>query len=130
MSDPGTDKPRRMSRVVKLGLMGAGAAAVLYSCAPGIGGGIGGLSALPYLWFFSNPFYRPQVATPACPPGDPACQPQSTRSGSATGGSGSSVTGRSGTTGSGATADAPSSSTTSQRSGFGSSATSHGTTGS
>ncbi len=123
MSDPGNDKPRRMSRVVKLGLMGAGAAALLYSCAPGIGGG---LSALPMLWFFSNPFYRPPVAGPACPPGDPACQQASSgRSGST---NSSSFGGRSGSSTSGATADAPGS--TSQRGGFGGSAATHGTTGS
>ncbi len=123
MSDPGNDKPKRMSRAVKLGLMGAGAAALLYSCAPGIGGG---LSALPMLWFFSNPFYRPPVAGPACPPGDPACQQASSgRSGSTTG---SSFGGRSGSSTSGATVDAPGS--TSQRTGFGGSAATHGTTGS
>ena len=104
--------------------MGAGAAALLYSCAPGIGGG---LSALPMLWFFSNPFYRPPVAGPACPPGDPACQQASSgRSGSSTG---SGFTSRGGSTSSGTTADAPGAST-SQRGGFGGSAAAHGTTGS
>ena len=44
-----------MSRGIKLVLMGVAGAALLYSCAPGIGAGLG---ALPYLWFFSNPFYR------------------------------------------------------------------------
>ena len=44
-----------MSRGIKLVLMGVAGAALLYSCSPGIGAGLG---ALPYLWFFSNPFYR------------------------------------------------------------------------
>ena len=43
---------------VKLALMGVGGAALLYSCAPAIGDGLGGLSALPLLWGMSNPFYR------------------------------------------------------------------------
>ena len=38
-----------MSRGIKLVLMGVAGAALLYSCAPGIGAGLG---ALPYLWFF------------------------------------------------------------------------------
>ena len=44
-----------MSRGIKLVLMGVAGAALLYSCTPGIGAGLG---ALPYLWFLSNPFYR------------------------------------------------------------------------
>jgi hypothetical protein len=52
----------RMSRGIKLVLMGVAGAALLYSCAPGIGGGLG---ALPYLWFFSNPFFRGSAPTTA-----------------------------------------------------------------
>lgn len=56
-----------MSRGIKLVLMGVAGAALLYSCTPGIGSGLG---ALPYLWFFSNPFYRgPAVSTPTVTPG-------------------------------------------------------------
>ena len=52
-----------MSRGIKLVLMGVAGAALLYSCTPGIGAGLG---ALPYLWFLSNPFYRgPAISTPA-----------------------------------------------------------------
>ncbi|MGZ3341734.1 MAG: hypothetical protein ACXU9B_18255 [Reyranella sp.] len=52
-----------MSRGIKLVLMGVAGAALLYSCTPGIGAGLG---ALPYLWFLSNPFYRgPAVSSPA-----------------------------------------------------------------
>lgn len=52
-----------MSRGIKLVLMGVAGAALLYSCAPGIGSGLG---ALPYLWFFGNPFYRGSaISTPA-----------------------------------------------------------------
>jgi hypothetical protein len=51
-----------MSRGIKLVLMGVAGAALLYSCAPGVGAGLG---ALPYLWFLSNPFYRgPAISTP------------------------------------------------------------------
>lgn len=104
-----------MSRTVKLALMGAGAAAVLYSCASASGG----VGALPFLWFLGNPFNRQQVTT-TCPPGAPNCQQQATGSGSGSGGSG--IRGGSSSTG---TADAPAA-TTSQRGGFGSS----GSTGS
>jgi len=53
----------RASRGIKLVLMGVAGAALLYSCTPGIGAGLG---ALPYLWFFSNPFYRgPAVSAPS-----------------------------------------------------------------
>ena len=44
-----------MSRGIKLVLMGVAGAALLYSCTPGIGAGLG---ALPYLWFLTNPFSR------------------------------------------------------------------------
>ena len=55
-----------MSRGIKLVLMGVAGAALLYSCTPGIGAGLG---ALPYLWFLSNPFYRgPAVSSPAATP--------------------------------------------------------------
>jgi hypothetical protein len=59
-----------MSRGIKLVLMGVAGAALLYSCTPGIGAGLG---ALPYLWFLSNPFYRgAAVSPPAAPPGSSA----------------------------------------------------------
>jgi len=45
----------RASRAVKLVLMGVAGAALLYSCAPGVGAGLG---AMPYLWFLPNPFFR------------------------------------------------------------------------
>lgn len=55
---PGT----RMSTGVKLVLMGVAGAALLYSCAPGVGAGLG---ALPYLWFLPNPFFRgPAISAP------------------------------------------------------------------
>jgi hypothetical protein len=112
MSLPSPDPPSgpRMSRGIKLVLMGVAGAALLYSCSPGIGAGLG---ALPYLWFFSNPFYRPPAATP-CPPGAPDCQQASTSSGGGSGG----YTGRGGTGGSTSnTANATSSEST--RGGFG-----------
>jgi hypothetical protein len=63
MPSPGSSGGPRMSRGIKLVLMGVAGAALLYSCTPGIGAGLG---ALPYLWFLSNPFYRgPAVSSPA-----------------------------------------------------------------
>ncbi len=65
MPSPGSSAAHgpRMSRGIKLVLMGVAGAALLYSCTPGIGAGLG---ALPYLWFLSNPFYRgPAVSSPA-----------------------------------------------------------------
>ena len=109
-----------MSRGIKLVLMGVAGAAVLYSCAPAIGSGLG---ALPYLWFLSNPFYRPPAAAP-CPPGTPSCDQQATRSGGS-GGTGSSLTRG------GSTADAPAAtSTQSQRGGFGATGSQGGSSGS
>src|SRR5229473_1438269 len=82
MPSPDPRHGPRMSRGIKLVLMGVAGAVVLYSCTPGIGAGLG---ALPYLWFFSNPLYRPPVATP-CPPGAPNCGQQATQSGGSSGG--------------------------------------------
>jgi hypothetical protein len=111
---------RRASRSVKLVLMGVAGAALLYSCGPGVGAGLG---ALPYLWFMPNPFYRPPVAG-ACAPGTPNCEQQATsRSG---GGSGSSYSGGRGST----TSSSDSTSTTSQRGGFGSTGSTSGSSGS
>jgi hypothetical protein len=65
MSMPAPEPSRgpRASRTVKLVLMGVAGAALLYSCAPGVGAGLG---ALPYLWFLPNPFFRgPAISTPA-----------------------------------------------------------------
>jgi hypothetical protein len=116
MSLPSPDPPTgpRMSRGIKLVLMGVAGAALLYSCSPGIGAGLG---ALPYLWFLSNPFYRAPAATP-CPPGTPNCQ-QATGSGS------SGYAGRSGSTSD--TAKATSSEST--RGGFGSTGSYAGSSG-
>src|SRR5262245_44786551 len=86
---PGGPRP---SRGIKPVLTGVAGAALLYSCAPGVGAGLG---ALPYLWFLPNPFYRPPIV---CPPGVPNCnQPAAT--GTSSGGSGSgSTAGSRGTT--------------------------------
>jgi hypothetical protein len=115
MSMPSPNRPGdpRMSRTVKLVLMGVAGAALLYSCAPGVGAGLG---ALPYLWFLPNPFYRPPIATP-CPPGTPSCDQQATTS-SGSGSRGSSISRGS----SGSTTTDTSSATPSQshRGGFGS----------
>ena len=118
MPSPNPGGPR-MSRGIKLVLMGVAGAAVLYSCAPGIGAGLG---ALPYLWFLSNPFYRPPAAAP-CPPGTPSCDQQGTRSGGSSG-SGSSLT-RGGST----TDTTTASPTQSQRGGFGATGAQSGSSG-
>ncbi|HYC65846.1 MAG TPA: hypothetical protein VEC14_14045 [Reyranellaceae bacterium] len=101
---------RRMSTGVKLVLMGVAGAALLYSCAPSIGSGLG---AMPYLWFFSNPFYRGQTAAP--PP-----TTQLTPGTTTTTRPGGTTTSPSGTV-------TPS---TSQRGGFGSTGSTHGSSGS
>jgi hypothetical protein len=111
----------RASRSVKLVLMGVAGAALLYSCAPGVGAGLG---ALPYLWFLPNPFYRPPVAT-TCPPGTPNCDQQSTTSRGGGGTSSSSASRGSST--SSPTQAAP---TTSQRGGFGSTGSTGSSSGS
>jgi hypothetical protein len=70
-----------MSRGIKLVLMGVAGAALLYSCTPGIGAGLG---ALPYLWFLSNPFYRgPAVSSPAATPNPSATTPDASKATSA-----------------------------------------------
>ena len=70
-----------MSRGIKLVLMGVAGAALLYSCTPGIGAGLG---ALPYLWFLSNPFYRgPAVSAPATPSSPSATTPDASKTTSA-----------------------------------------------
>lgn len=64
MPSPQAPRPpgSRMSTGVKLVLMGAASAALLYSCAPGVSSGLG---ALPYLWFLPNPFFRgPAISAP------------------------------------------------------------------
>lgn len=69
MPSPQGPRPsgRRMSTGVKLVLMGVAGAALLYSCAPGVGTGLG---ALPYLWFLPNPFFRgPAIGAPPTPGG-------------------------------------------------------------
>ncbi|HEX9326458.1 MAG TPA: hypothetical protein VF915_08080 [Reyranella sp.] len=109
----------RASRGVKLVLMGVAGAALLYSCAPGVGAGLG---ALPYLWFMPNPFYRPPVAG-ACPPGTPNCD-QATQSRSGGGSSSSYSSGR------GSTSSSETTSTTSQRGGFGSTGSTGSSSGS
>ena len=115
----------RASRTVKRVLMGVAGAALLYSCAPGVGAGLG---ALPYLWFMPNPFYRPPVAG-ACAPGTPNCE-QATQSRSG-GGSGSSYSsGRGSTSDTAKSSSSESTSTTSQRGGFGSTGSTGSSSGS
>jgi hypothetical protein len=124
MSSPPPGGPRA-SRGVKLVLMGVAGAALLYSCAPGVGAGLG---ALPYFWFLPNPFYR---APAACPPGAPNCNQQAATSGSG-GGTSSSSTSRGSSTTSDTTRSSPSqtSPTSSQRGGFGSTGSTGGSSGS
>jgi len=122
-----------MSSGVKLAVMGVAGAALLYSCAPSVGAGLG---ALPYLWFLPNPFYRPPIAAAPCPPGQ-VCPPQQQATGTSSGSSSSSSstgTGssyRSGSSTSSSTSSSSTSqsssatSTTSQRGGFGSTGSSH-----
>ncbi len=115
-----------MSSGVKLAVMGVAGAALLYSCAPSVGAGLG---ALPYLWFLPNPFYRPPIGAAPCPPGQVCPPPQqatgtsdsSSRSSSTSTGStyrSSSTTGS--TSGSSTSESGHATSTTSQRGGFGS----------
>jgi hypothetical protein len=120
MPSPPSGGPRA-SRTVKLVLMGVAGAALLYSCAPGVGAGLG---ALPYLWFMPNPFYRPPIAN-TCPPGTPNCEQAATSRGG--GGGGSSYTSGSRST---TTDAAKSTSTTSQRGGFGSTGSTGSSSGS
>jgi hypothetical protein len=123
MSSPPPGGPRA-SRSVKLVLMGVAGAALLYSCAPGVGAGLG---ALPYLWFLPNPFYRAPVAT-TCPPGTPNCDQQAT---SRSGGGGSSYgSGRGSTTDTAKASPSETTSTHSQRGGFGSTGSTGGSSGS
>ena len=126
MSMPSPSQPGgpRMSRGIKLAVMGVAGAALLYSCAPSVGAGLG---ALPYLWFLPNPFYRPPVAAVPCPPGQVCAPQQATGTSSGSSSSSRSSTGigssfKSGSTTSGSTATTGSSTatTTSQRGGFGS----------
>ncbi len=139
MSMPGSnDGKKRMSRGVKLAFMGVGGAALLYSCAPtAIGGvgGAGGLRALPFIMGMSNPLYRqPQNCGPAVP-GAPPCDvnqaSSSSSSTSSSGGSGyRSSGGGSSSTSSTTNGSSSASQSTSSRSGFGSTASSHGSSGS
>jgi hypothetical protein len=111
----------RASRGIKLVLMGVAGAALLYSCAPGVGAGLG---ALPYLWFLPNPLYRPPIV---CPPGVPNCNQPAATGTSGGSGSGSTTGGRSTTT---TTDTSKASPTTSQRGGFGSTGSSGSSSGS
>jgi hypothetical protein len=106
---------KRMSTGIKLVLMGVAGAALLYSCAPGIGSGLG---AMPYLWFFSNPFFRGQSAT--APPNSQLSPGTTSRPGGTVTTPGSTATPHGTTTPSGP----------STRGGFGGSAGTHGTTSS
>ncbi len=119
MPSPNPSGGPRMSRGIKLVLMGVAGAALLYSCSPGIGAGLG---ALPYLWFLSNPFYRPPVTTP-CPPGAPNCGQQASQS-SASGSSGSALS-RGGST----TDTSKAAPSYSQRGGFGATGSSGASSG-
>jgi len=104
----------RASRGVKLVLMGVAGAALLYSCGPGVGAGLG---ALPYLWFLPNPFYRPPIAS-TCPPGTPR------------GGGGGSSSSRGSTTDTAKASPSQTAPTSSQRGGFGSTGSTGGSSGS
>lgn len=55
MPSPGGGNRPRASRTIKLVLMGLAGAALLFSCTPGIGGGMG---IWPWLWLMGNPFSR------------------------------------------------------------------------
>ena len=112
-STPNRPDGPRMSQSVKLVLMGVAGAALLYSCAPGVGAGLG---ALPYLWFFPNPFYRPPITTP-CPPGVPNCNQAATSTSSSSSSGGSSYRGSSGSS---TYESNRATSSTTQRGGFGS----------
>lgn len=132
MPSPSTPPPNaRMSRSVKLVVMGVAGAALLYSCAPGVGAGLG---ALPYLWFFSNPFYRGAPTATACPPGTPpgtACGPTGSSSSSSGSGFRSGSSSSSSTTTTSPSGDSSHATPgTSQRGGFGSSASSSGSSSS
>ena len=82
MSMPGSPSGGpRASRTVKLVLMGVAGAALLYSCTPGVGAGLG---ALPYLWLFPNPFFRGPAAISTPSPGSGAATSTSTNTGSST----------------------------------------------
>ena len=110
MPMPGpNDGKKRMSRGVKLALMGVGGAALLYSCAPAIGGRPWRAERPALAWGMSNPFYRPPVAQNCGPavPGSPACAPNQASSSSSSGSSGS------GYRGSGSSSTSSTSSTTS-----------------
>ena len=122
MPSPPAGGPRA-SRGIKLVLMGVAGAALLYSCGPSVGAGLG---ALPYFWFLPNPFYRPPIAN-TCPPGTPNCEQAATSSRGGGGGTSSSSTSR----GSSATSDTTHGSpTSSQRGGFGSTGSSGSSSGS
>lgn len=125
MPSPTSGGPRA-SRSVKLVLMGVAGAALLYSCGPGVGAGLG---ALPYLWFMPNPFYRPPVAG-ACPPGTPNCEQQTTSRSGSSGSSSSYSSGRGSTTDTAKASPSESTSTHSQRGGFGSTGSTGGSSGS
>lgn len=134
----GGNRPRA-SRTVKLVLMGVAGTALLYSCSPAIGTAVGGF---PGFWMFGNPFYRgPNVAAncgPTVPgaPVDPQCA--TGRSGSSSTSSGVGSAFRSSSSSSNSTSATTSSQssgssagqTTSTRGGFGSTASSHGSSSS
>ncbi|MPZ31833.1 MAG: hypothetical protein GEV13_12695 [Rhodospirillales bacterium] len=67
MPSPTPSGGPRMSRGIKLVLMGVAGAALLYSCAPTMGGGGGLFWLLP--WLFRG---GPAVTTPASTPGQSA----------------------------------------------------------
>jgi hypothetical protein len=69
MPSPNPSGGPRMSRGIKLVLMGVAGAALLYSCAPAIGGGSGFFWLLP--WLFRG---GPTVSAPATP-GQTATKP-------------------------------------------------------
>ena len=107
--------------------MGVGGAALLYSCTPAIGTAIGGF---PGFSFLGNPFYRGPMAGANCGPdvpGSPQCATGTSSSSSTSGGSSSYRSGSSfsSTSGSSHSSGATAGQSTSQRGGFGSTASSH-----
>ena len=106
----------RMSRGIKLVLMGVAGAALLYSCAPAVGG-------MPIFWFLPWFLRGPSVTAPATP-GHTAATGQTAAPGQAT------TPGQTVTTTRQSPSHATPAPTQSQRGGFGSTGSSGGSSGS
>jgi hypothetical protein len=105
--------------------MGVGGAALLFSCTPVIGSAIGGI---PSFWLFGNPFYRGPMAGANCGPdvpGGPQCATGTNSSSSGSSSSSRSGSSFSSTSSSSHSSGATAGQSTSQRGGFGSTASSH-----